>query len=213
MDKSEMMKAFETARKEPTLVCLVCGCQENPFSDVADTGKAWLCGKCQSALRSFVENGTPKIRSNASLLNSMQICLNVDRDSNCLSECFGCDYINHKDHIMDMVRDAKIAIEELVCDVAEEHNARLDAEEKAARPVPNWISVDRNNLPGHEVIAVNAKPGSYGYKEMLVGMVFYSEEEGFFACESDEGAILINVTHYMEKPVLPDPPKEVQENV
>lgn len=139
MDKSEMMKAFEMAKKEPTLVCLVCEKPENPFSEVANTGKAWLCGECRRALRSFVESGTPKIRSNASLLNSMQICLNVDRDSNCLSECFGCDYINRKEHIMDMVRDAKTAIENLTCELAEEHNARLDAEEKAERPVGRWI--------------------------------------------------------------------------
>ena len=48
------------------------------------------------------------------LTESMRICLNVDRDSNCLSECFGCNYISHDDHIMDMVRDAADAIEELL---------------------------------------------------------------------------------------------------
>lgn len=47
------------------------------------------------------------------ILNSMRICLNVDRDSNCLSECFGCKYITHDHHVMDMVRDAADAIEEL----------------------------------------------------------------------------------------------------
>lgn len=139
MDKSEMVEVFKKMMKEPTRLCLICEQPENPFSDIADTGKAWLCGKCKRALRSFVESGEPKIRSNASLLNSMQICLNVDRDSNCLSECFGCDYINRKEHIMDMMRDAKTAIENLTCELAEEHNARLDAEEKAERPVGQWL--------------------------------------------------------------------------
>lgn len=59
------------------------------------------------------------MRDYESVLKSMRICLNVDRDSNCLSECFGCTYIDHDHHIMDMVRDAADAIEELQDQIAE----------------------------------------------------------------------------------------------
>ena len=42
----------ETA--EPTHICLVCECKENPLADIAYSDKAWLCEKCKRALQKTV---------------------------------------------------------------------------------------------------------------------------------------------------------------
>ena len=41
--------------RPPTQACLVCGCKENPTSDIVFTDKAWLCDKCRAALLKVVE--------------------------------------------------------------------------------------------------------------------------------------------------------------
>lgn len=60
----------------------------------------------------------------------------------------------------------------------------------------NWIKIDRNNLPKKEVLAANFQPGTYGYKEKIIGFVDESEE-GFIGCES-ESELLENCTHYID---------------
>lgn len=69
------------------------------------------------------------MRDYEEILKSMRICLNVDKDSNCLSECFGCTYIDHDHHIMDMVRDGADAIEELLARLAAYEDTGLTPQE------------------------------------------------------------------------------------
>lgn len=137
------------------------------------------------------------MRDYGETLNSMRICLNVDRDSNCLSECFGCKYITHDHHVMDMVRDAADAIEELVA------------------AVPKWISVE-DRLPedqGDDARA--ARGGDYIHKVLAASVTpNYTVmdtaylENGIWSLSqytSWKQIIGAPVTHWMP---LPAPPKE-----
>lgn len=75
--------------------------------------------------------------------------------------------------------------------------------------VPRWISVEER-LPDGEVLAANFAPGTYGYKEYLIGYVSVVKctepdwEKGKCYATNDF-EILNNVTHWMP---LPEPPKE-----
>lgn len=58
-----------------------------------------------------------------------------------------------------------------------------------------WHEIlDVNNLPQEEVVAANFKPRTMGFKEVLVGWLYY--EEDIVSCR-DEYQELLNVTHYM----------------
>ena len=89
------------------------------------------------------------MRDYEEILKSMRICLNVDIDSNCLSECFGCAYIDHDHHIMDMVRDAADAVEELLT------------------AVPHWISVEERLPPAYESVITANKNGDVRWNYLI----------------------------------------------
>lgn len=59
-----------------------------------------------------------------------------------------------------------------------------------------WVLIDKMNLPNKEVLAANFQPGTYGYKEKLIGYLGESEE-GVIGCESDN-ELLENCTHYID---------------
>ena len=40
--------------EKPTRHCLVCECKEDPNRNLVDTGKAWLCDTCRTALKRLV---------------------------------------------------------------------------------------------------------------------------------------------------------------
>ena len=89
------------------------------------------------------------------------------------------------------------AIEELICEVADEHNARLDAEERQ-----RWIPVSEQLIhSGWYLVACNEWGGS------AVRKAIYDEATRKwleFPCGGPKD-ITKFVTHYMP---LPDPPKE-----
>ena len=68
-----------------------------------------------------------------------------------------------------------------------------------------WIQVEER-LPDGIVLAANFAPGTYGYKEYIIGYVFKERpgEPGGCYVENDN-EILHDVTHWMP---LPEPPKE-----
>lgn len=74
---------------------------------------------------------------------------------------------------------------------------------------PKWISV-KDRLPDGEVLAANFAPGTYGYKEYIIGYVSQVKctepdwYKGKCYAENDH-EILDNVTHWMP---LSEPPKE-----
>ena len=74
---------------------------------------------------------------------------------------------------------------------------------------PKWISVE-DRLPEREVLAANFAPGTYGYKEYIIGYVSVEQctEQGKY-CASNDYEILYNVTNWMP---LPPPPKEDVKN-
>lgn len=41
--------------EEPTRDCLVCGCKENPLSNIVYTDNIWLCDNCRAALLKVVK--------------------------------------------------------------------------------------------------------------------------------------------------------------
>lgn len=71
-----------------------------------------------------------------------------------------------------------------------------------------WISV-KDGVPDGEVLAANFAPGTYGYKEYIIGYVSKVKctEPGWYKgkcyAENDH-EIIDNVTHWMP---LPEPPK------
>ena len=56
-----------------------------------------------------------------------------------------------------------------------------------------WISVDKNNVPDHEILACDR------YGEELIGYLSYDSNTETFNCESD-GCIIYEVIAWMEKP-------------
>ena len=71
----------------------------------------------------------------------------------------------------------------------------------AVDEMPHWISVEER-LPEGEVIAANFAPGTYGYKEYLLGYV-HKHDDLYYAENPFE--ILNTVTHWMP---IPQPTKE-----
>lgn len=58
-----------------------------------------------------------------------------------------------------------------------------------------WIKLNKENLPEHEVLAANFKPRTYGYNEKLIGYLNY--EDGEIVCEN-EHEVLEGCTHYID---------------
>ena len=85
--------------------------------------------------------------------------------------------------------EAADAIEELICEVAEEHNGRLDAEEK----IPSWIPVTER-LPEHGWYL------AYGPTIKMEVLHFHSVEEVW----SSERYYNIEVTHWIPLPQGPE---------
>lgn len=96
-----------------------------------------------------------------------------------------------------LMTQAADAIEELICEVADEHNARLDAEERQ-----RWIPVNERLIhSGWYLVACNEWGGS------AVRKAIYDEAARKwleFPCGGPKN-ITKFVTHYM---ALPEPPKE-----
>ena len=59
-----------------------------------------------------------------------------------------------------------------------------------------WIEINPNRLPDHEVLAANFRLGTYGYKEKILGYLSRDGDGGVTA-ESDN-EVLENVTHYID---------------
>jgi hypothetical protein len=62
----------------------------------------------------------------------------------------------------------------------------------------DWISIEER-VPEEQCLAINAKPMTYGYGEMVIGYVC-KREDGYI-CESDY-EILLGVTHWISETVL-----------
>ena len=60
-----------------------------------------------------------------------------------------------------------------------------------------WIKINRDNLPEYKLLAANFKPGSYGYKEKIIGHLHIGEHTGCVCCEN-EYELLDNVTHFYD---------------
>lgn len=58
-----------------------------------------------------------------------------------------------------------------------------------------WIKINKNELPENEVLAANFKEGTHGYKEKIIGYLYY--ENDVILCEKDS-AILKNCTHFID---------------
>ncbi len=59
-----------------------------------------------------------------------------------------------------------------------------------------WMKLDEDCIPEVQVLAANFKEGTYGYKEKLVGYLYYSDDEECVVCSCDD-VELLNVTHYI----------------
>ena len=74
----------------------------------------------------------------------------------------------------------------------------------AVDAMPKWISVEER-LPEDEVVAANFAPGTYGYKEYILGYVrppSDTEPGGCYAINDYE--VLHNVTHWLPLPPGPE---------
>lgn len=58
-----------------------------------------------------------------------------------------------------------------------------------------WLSIKEHGIPEGEVLAGNFTPGSYGYKEKLVGYII-ENKDGSIVCDSEETQ-LQGVTHFI----------------
>jgi len=59
-----------------------------------------------------------------------------------------------------------------------------------------WIPIEVNKLPAGEVLAANFNPGTFGYKEKLVGTLSLDDREDTIICE-DENTQLKNCSHFV----------------
>ena len=60
-----------------------------------------------------------------------------------------------------------------------------------------WIAVDENNLPEHEVLAANFMPDTFGYQEKMIGWIDKDNRDGYVFATS-ENERLDHVTHYID---------------
>lgn len=67
-----------------------------------------------------------------------------------------------------------------------------------------WIKLHGHNEPDKEVLAANFAPDTYGYKEKLIGYIYWDKVGEFYACETD-GVILENCTHFIDLDSLQEP--------
>lgn len=98
----------------------------------------------------------------------------------------------------DAVQQAADAIEELICEVADEHNARLDAEERH-----RWIPVEER-LPDFEGCLLCMRKAFVGDNLRYQDILYY-DEDGFRMKFENTPIPAEAVTHWMP---LPKPPKE-----
>ena len=92
------------------------------------------------------------------------------------------------------------AIEELICEVADEHNARLDAEERQ-----RWIPV-RERLPERNAVDERGFAKAYLVKTDRHVMMHTARWDGMYWILWGKSTTLTDkVTHWMP---LPEPPKE-----
>lgn len=63
---------------------------------------------------------------------------------------------------------------------------------------PNWLKIDKNNLPKGEVLCANFADMTHGYAEKLYGFL-YLDSEGKLECNCGD-TVLENVTHYLPLP-------------
>mgnify|MGYP003311079017 CR=1 FL=1 len=49
------MDGFFYSLEEPSRVCLVCRCLENPNANTVNDNDAWLCERCRSTLFQVIE--------------------------------------------------------------------------------------------------------------------------------------------------------------
>lgn len=59
-----------------------------------------------------------------------------------------------------------------------------------------WEKIDIENLPDKKVLAANFAPGTYGYKEKIIGYIGLLEGNDRSHCENDH-EILENCTHFI----------------
>lgn len=58
-----------------------------------------------------------------------------------------------------------------------------------------WNKIDVNNIPEEEVLAANFEPFTHGYKEKIVGSLYF--DTGKVVCEN-EHEVLENCSHYLK---------------
>ena len=119
---------------------------------------------------------------------------------NCAIEsapCKACDMVNDDSCTDRLMKQAADAIEELICDLGDEHNARLNAEERQ-----RWIPVTERLPELHEeVIVCNEE---YGRSELGFAMFAVWDGAGWIETWNRRAAIHC-VSNWMP---LPEPPKE-----
>ena len=95
--------------------------------------------------------------------------------------------------------EAADAIEELICEVADEHNARLDAEERQ-----RWIPVTERKPKTDDIVIVSIHDDSGDTPYDVTNVGFYLDvfPLGIWVVENERCNY---VTHWMP---LPEPPKE-----
>ena len=129
------------------------------------------------------------------LIKQLRYCADATTCRNCLWKTECCP--------TDMQKKAADAIEELICEVADEHNARLDAEERQ-----RWISVTER-LPEEKI-----NPYTHDFEPIICSTNFgdvrvykYGTPTGWDEPHFWNGAGIVDwyVTHWMP---LPEPPKD-----
>lgn len=127
-------------------------------------------------------------------------------------ECLHADALSYIQQLEAELDMARLAFAHQSTEVAEWQLKALKTVQQIADTVPKWISVEER-LPDGEVLAANFAPGTYGYKEYLIGYVSVVKctepdwEKGKCYATNDF-EILNNVTHWMP---LPEAPEEVAE--
>ena len=58
-----------------------------------------------------------------------------------------------------------------------------------------WQKINKNRIPNSEVLSANFQPGTYGYREKLIG--YLSIKDDCIICEN-ENESLENCSHYID---------------